>query len=362
MQDKKNRIEKLIISDSSTLINALKQMDLIAVKLLLVSNAQNKLYSVVSIGDIQRAIIANADLNDQIKKILRNNISVCKLEDSLTEIKSKLLSNRSEFMPIVDENDFICDVCFWEDFYEENYKYDSESLMSVPLVIMAGGKGTRMQPLTNIIPKALVPIGEKPIIQIIVEQFNKYGVKDFFISINYKGEMIRQYFDSLNLPDINITYFEEPEPLGTAGSLYLIKNLISDTFFVTNCDILIDQDYTEVLNFHKKNKNELTVIGALKNYSIPYGTLNTESGGRLIEFAEKPNLTFVVNTGLYILEPHLCAEIPDNKFYHIRDLMNKSLDRRGEIGVFPVTEGSWMDIGEWNEYDRTQDLFKIRFK
>jgi NDP-sugar pyrophosphorylase family protein len=162
--------------------------------------------------------------------------------------------------------------------------------------------------------------------------------------------MIKYYFKSLKNPNYHIDYFQEDTPLGTAGSMFLIKNKINSTFFVSNCDILIDQDLQELYDYHKKNENKITLVSALKHYKVPYGTLETGDQGILKELAEKPKLTFQINSGLYILEPDLLEEIPENSFYHITDLIENVKKKGDKIGVFPVSEGSWKDIGEWDEY------------
>ena len=151
----------------------------------------------------------------------------------------------------------------------------------------------------------------------------------------------------------NLKYFEESKPLGTAGSLHLLKNEIDSTFFVTNCDILIKDDYSEMLKYHKENGNELTAVSAVKHFKIPYGTLEFGENGILQQLKEKPEYNFFINAGMYILEPHLLEEIPENEFFHITTLMEKILEREGKVGVFPVSEGSWMDIGQWDEYNKT---------
>jgi NDP-sugar pyrophosphorylase family protein len=215
---------------------------------------------------------------------------------------------------------------------------------------MAGGKGTRLKPLTNVIPKPLIPIGDKTIVEKIMDRFMSVGCRDFYFSVNYKAETIRHYFDTIEHKDYEITYFKEDKPLGTAGSLYLIRDKIETTFFVSNCDIIIDEDYSEILKYHRENKNELTIVAALKHYSIPYGTIKTGDNGLLIELIEKPELTFQINSGMYIMEPHLLSEIPENVFFHITHLIENIKKRNGKIGVFPVSEGSWKDIGERDMY------------
>ena len=153
--------------------------------------------------------------------------------------------------------------------------------------------------------------------------------------------------------EYNIQYFKEEKPLGTAGSLNLIKSQISGTFFVSNCDIVIDADYSEFLDYHREQGNEITMVVSLKHIKIPYGTVETGEGGQVTNLTEKPELTYMINAGLYLLEPHLLEEIPVGEFYHITELIDAVRARGGRVGAFPISEKSWCDIGEWAEYKRT---------
>lgn len=342
-------IEKLSVSSETPLLEALGRMDAIDKKLLIVLDA-GKFRSLLSIGDIQRAIISNHPFDTPIVNILRQKVGVAHVSDSRDQIKKVMLSHRTEFMPILDDDKKVCDIMFWEDVYSVEVNEIKQGLANMPVIIMAGGKGTRLKPITNIIPKPLIPLGEKPMIELIIDRFYKYGAKDFLISINYKGEAIRRFFDDMPEKLYNIDCFEEEKALGTAGSLYLLKDKIDQTFFVSNCDILIDQDYNEVLQYHRDNNNEMTIVAAIKKYNIPYGTLQTTQNGLLEEIKEKPELVYQINSGVYILEPHLLNEIPVNEFYNITDLIEEIMKRKGRVGVWPVSEKSWLDIGDWNEY------------
>jgi NDP-sugar pyrophosphorylase family protein len=162
--------------------------------------------------------------------------------------------------------------------------------------------------------------------------------------------MIKHYFDELQNTDYKLTFFNEDKPLGTAGSMYMLKGKIDETFFVSNCDILIKNDYSGILDYHRHHKNEITIVSAFRHYPIPYGIIETSDNGRLKSITEKPELSFQINTGMYILEPQLLDEIPENSFFHITDLIQKIKKRKGNIGVFPISEKSWIDIGGWDEY------------
>lgn len=209
-----------------------------------------------------------------------------------------------------------------------------------------------MKPISNVIPKPLIPVGEKTILEEIINRFENAGSQQFYLSVNYKKEMIKYYLDSIGKADF-IEYFSENEPLGTAGSLSLLKGKLNSTFYVTNCDILIEQDLNDLYKYHVDNQNEITLVAALKQFSIPYGTIVSGKDGLLESMQEKPELSFKINAGVYLLEPHLLDEIPDGKFFHITELIENIRTRNGRVGVFPISEKSWLDIGEWPEYIKT---------
>jgi dTDP-glucose pyrophosphorylase len=335
------------VEKDCSLLDCLKLMDSLDRKLLVVLE-NNKFQGLISAGDIQRAIIQNKSLDSPIEEILRKKIRVAKPEHSFETIKQMMFDFRMELCPVVDENQEVIKVYFWEDVFKEN-QLQPKSQFNLPVVIMAGGFGTRLKPITNVIPKPLIPIGEKTMLEHIFERFSKYGSREFHISVNYKADLIEFYLDSLNL-DISLNYIREEKPMGTAGSLSLLRGKINQTFFVSNCDILIEQDYSEILDYHRKSNSQITIVAALKHYAIPYGTIETGDLGYLEKLQEKPELTFKINSGMYILEPELLESIPENEFFHITHLIEKVRSSGGKVGVFPVSEKSWKDVGEWDVY------------
>lgn len=342
------RIQKLIISPKANVHEALRQMDATGRKLLLVLE-DGRFRSLLSIGDIQRAIIANIPLEVSIEQILRPEVKVATTKESREDIINHIREFRNDFIPIIDDDNMVREVIFWEDLFTQRAISKREQL-NLPVVIMAGGQGTRLRPLTNVLPKPLIPIGEQTMMEDIMDRFVECGCKNFYVSVNYMADFIRHYFDNFSRHDYHIEYFQEDKPLGTAGSLHLLKGKINDTFFVSNCDSVLDEDYGEILRYHRENKNEITVVSAMKSVYIPYGTLETGENGLLESLREKPELTFKVNTGMYLLEPHLLKEIPSDRIYHITYLIDKLIGEGRRVGVYPVSEGSWIDIGNWEEY------------
>jgi dTDP-glucose pyrophosphorylase len=352
---KEKIIDSISISFDEPILAALKQMDVVKRKILIVFDG-NQFKGLISIGDVQRAILNNISLDNPIEQVLRKSIDVAYQGDSFNFIKEKMITGRAELMPVLSAEGSLIDVIFWEDLFPE--KSIPKSQFNVPVVIMAGGKGTRLRPLTNVIPKPLIPLGDKTIIEEIMDRFVEVGSKHFYLSVNYKAETIKHYFKQLKSKAYKIDYFQEVMPLGTAGSLHLIKDKINSTFFVSNCDIIINEDYSSIMNYHVENRNELTIVSALKHYPIPYGTIETGRDGVLTKLTEKPELIFQINSGMYILESHLLKEVPENHFFHITSLIENILKRNGRVGVFPVSEGSWIDIGEWSEYIDSMKKYK----
>lgn len=342
------KIKGISITSEASILEALKQMDETYKRLFLVFK-DAFFIGLLSIGDIQRAIIKGVSLEMPVTEIMRSNYRYAMATDSRKEIEAEMLALRAECMPVLDKDHNLVDVLLWEDVFGENTRRSDVDL-KLPVVIMAGGKGSRLKPITNVLPKPLIPLGEKTIAEEIMDRFAGVGCNVFYLSVNYKAEMIRHYFDTLNNPAYIINYFQEDKPLGTAGSMFLLKQKINSTFFVTNCDIVIDQDLEEIYKYHIENKNKITIVSALKHYKIPYGILETGKKGLLNGLSEKPELTFQINSGMYILEPEMLELIPENEFYHITELIEKVKGMNQRVGVFPVSEGAWRDIGEWKEY------------
>jgi dTDP-glucose pyrophosphorylase len=350
---KEQTLYRKIESDVSILI-ALKKMDAIDKKLLLVF-ANNNFLGVLSIGDIQRAIINNTPLDTPINKIMRKVFLYVGPDDNTEVIREKMLLHRTEFMPVVDSKGSLIDVIFWEELFQETRQHITKKF-KLPVVIMAGGQGSRLRPLTHVLPKPLIPINDKTIIEHIMDRFVEIGCEDFIISLNYKAEFIKDYITHYIPKKYNISFIQEEKPLGTGGSLYLLRDLVKNTFFVSNCDIIIDQDLTDILEFHFDNKNDLTIVAALKHLKIPYGTIETAEKGKLIKITEKPDITFKVNSGLYILEPNLLELVSENLHLNFTDFIDQLSASGKNIGVFPVSENSWTDVGDWKEYLRISHI------
>ena len=342
-----DRIKDRVISPSASLLDAMKKMDEVKVKILLVFN-HDHFEGLITIGDIQRAIIKNITLKEPVSRILNKNKIYGYQSEGDDVIKDKMRRMRAEVMPILDDNGELVDVWFWSDLFKKTELSQREKI-SLPVVIMAGGKGTRLKPITNVLPKPLVPIGDKTILETILDQFEEIGCTKFYMSVNYKADIMKYYLGQLD-HQYNIEFFQEDKPLGTIGSVSLLKGKITTPFFVSNCDSINEQDYRDVYDYHVSNHNDLTIVTMVKTFKIPYGVIETGEDGLMTALSEKPELTYQVNTGVYILNPSCIEEIPEGEFFHITHLMEKVKAYGGRVGCFPVSEHSWKDMGEWNEY------------
>lgn len=330
-----------------SLLQAMKKMDVENIKTLFVFE-DDQFVEILTIGDIQRAIIKGISLSEPVSEVLDEHKVYATLAESREQIAEKMRLMRAEVMPVLDDDGNLKDVWFWGDLFNKSEAPFREPI-DLPVVIMAGGKGTRLKPLTNVLPKPLIPVGDKTILEIIMDQFESIGCHKFYMSVNYKSDLMRFYIDQLE-HKYDIDFFEEPKPLGTIGSVSLLKGKIDKPFFVSNCDIIIEQDFRDVYDYHQSNQNELTIVTAVKSFKIPYGVIEAAEDGLLTGITEKPETTYLINTGLYILNPDLIAEIPEGEFFHITDLITKIMDRGARVGCFPVSDNSLKDMGEWPEY------------
>jgi NDP-sugar pyrophosphorylase family protein len=265
------------------------------------------------------------------------------------------LKEKFEFIPIVDADKRVIDILFWNDvFKKRNTKNIIFKTLNNPVIIMSGGKGTRMTPFTNILPKALLPIDNKTVLEKILDNFNKHNIKQYYLTTNYKHNIIK-YFISETAYKKKIKIINEKKPLGTAGSLSLLKDKITKPFFLTNCDILINADYYEIYKFHKENKNVLTIVAATNEIKIEYGVCNLNNDGSLRNIDEKPKINFLSNTGLYLINPSCLTLVPKNKYYNMDTLINNLLSKNKKIGIFPIHTSAWKDTGQWTEFKKIYD-------
>jgi len=352
--------ENIFIKPEATIKEAMQALGDTTERILLVVNENKKLLGTLTDGDIRRGILGGTDLSGSIEYIYNPNpISVQQDQFHNETVKELLLENRIELIPIVNNQKTVIDYITWEDLFglDLSKPKDEKKTLSLSVVIMAGGKGTRMDPFTKVLPKPLIPIGNQPIIELIIDKFRNYGIQDYYITINHMAKVIKAYFQEKPRP-FSIHFIDEDKPLGTAGSLRFLKDKVHSLFFVTNCDIIINTDYVDIYDFHKKNKHDITLVASMKSYRIPYGICEIENGGNLDHIKEKPEFNFLVNTGLYLINLDVLTLIPKDTFFNMTDLIDSVKKDGGSIGVFPISENSWIDVGEWTEYKKVSKFLE----
>ena len=353
-------IDNYVVSVPTSIREAVKKMDVLGLNSLLITEFE-RVIGVFTIGDFRRSVLDGIDINGDISLLVNKEFKFLFEGYSQTEVEDLFRDN--EFivdLPVLNSEFVLLDIINRTDGGTEIELDEIKRKMSrVPVVIMAGGKGTRMEPFTRILPKPLIPIGDDPVIKVIMDEFKKCGMENFYISINHKGQMIKAYFHDHALP-YKLSYIEESVPLGTAGALLYLDNKFTTAFFVTNCDIIIHANYTDVLDFHTKGKYDLTIIGSMQHYLVPYGVCDVNSNGDLKSIKEKPEFNFLVNTGMYVLEPKILNLIPRDTVFDMPDLINKLQEKSMNVGVFPVSEKSWVDVGQWTEYKKALKELKIK--
>lgn len=333
--------EKYCLNKDISVRGAMKALDDSELKVLFI--VENKrLLAALTDGDIRRFLLQGGDLSDLALKAANKTPRVA---HSFEEAHS-LYHNKYFFaIPIVDDNGFLLDIYFGE---EANKKLCN---LGIPVVINAGGKGTRLEPYTKILPKPLIPIGDKPIIEHIMGRFIDYGCSEFHIIVNYKKELLKAYFsESDNKYDIS--WYNEDKPLGTGGGLCYLKGKLNKTFFFTNCDNLLLSNYESMLRFHCENNNVITMVCAYKNIKIPYGVIEMGINGAIDSMKEKPEISFLTNTGIYIVEPSVLDDIEDNVEIGFPDIIQAQREKGKKVAIYPVSEKEWMDMGQLDELEK----------
>lgn len=346
-----------LITKDLSVKQVMKRMTDIGQRVLFVVDDKKRLKGSLSDGDVRKWILSGGNLNEKVFKVCNRKPKFVKEKYHIEDIKQTMLDLVIESVPVVKDDNGVVKILTWEHVFADKVPKQKKPL-DIQIIIMAGGKGARLEPFTKILPKPLIPIGDKPIIEIIMDKFGEYGIKDFFISINHKSRMIKSYFEETN-DKYSIHYIEENKPLGTAGCLRFLRNKVKESFLIANCDIIIEANYTEIVKFHKDNDYDMTLVVSCRHYVIPYGVCEIENGGILKYINEKPEYDFLVNTGMYVMKRGLLDLIPRNQSFNFDKLISKAKDKGYKIGVFPISESSWIDIGQWKEYHKTLEKMQL---
>lgn len=349
----------VLIDKDETIKSAMEMLDRTAAKTVYVVDKSLKLLGSVTDGDIRRCMLKGKGLDTSISEAMHKN-PVYIYQSQMFQKKTKLIMQKFQVnsIPVLNNLDVVVDVIFLKNLIT-NSKKRIEKRNNI-VFVLAGGMGERLEPFTKILPKPLVPVGDYPIIEKIMDSFSYHGFSKFILSIYYKGDMIKTYFsdEQVNRKYDEVRYVKESKPLGTIGSLALAADMIKDTFFISNSDIIIEEDLSKIFDFHKEKGAVLTAVGCVKNSEIPYGVLNMKEDGYLDGIEEKPKYTHVVNTGVYVAEPEIVNYINNGNKMDITNLMELLLKDNKKISIYPVFEHQWFDIGQWAEFERTKKYFQ----
>jgi len=347
----------IIKTTDISLKTALKLLSKSGQKCLVISNKNNKLMGTLSDGDIRKAIVSNKSLNSKINKIYQKK-PVFLTSGQYTNQKAKklFLDEKFDIIPVVDTNNKIVDILHWDKLFINNNssKKTIKEKHNIQVVIMAGGKGSRLEPFSEVLPKPLIPINGKTIIERIIEKFYQNGFRDFNFIVNYKSLILKAYIQEIK-SKYKVRFFEEHKSLGTIGGLSLIKDKLSSNFFVSNCDVIINADYIDLLNYHIDRCNDITLVVTTKEYVIPYGDCKINKEGDLDRLIERPKFDFLINAGLYVFNKKIIKLIKKNKHLDFNELIEISKKKNYKIGVYPIHEEAWIDIGQWSEYKKSLD-------
>lgn len=339
---------EIVVNESQTLLETMRVIDEASLQFAVVVDRDNHLLGTVTDGDIRRGILRGEGLEVSITSVMNVTPTTAKYGATLAKYKQLMKSKKLKQLPIVNEQNQIVDILFLDELQLPQNKNQ--------VVLMLGGLGTRLRPLTNEVPKPMLKVGSKPIVETIVEGFKQYGYTSFIFSVNYKKEVIQNYFQTGEAFGVQIDYIEEEKRMGTAGALSLIENRPVEPFFVMNGDLLTQVNFDQLMQFHVEQGALATMCVREYEYQVPYGVIET-SGTDLIAIKEKPVHRSFVNAGIYVLSPKVFDYIPQDTFYDMPTLFEALIATGEKTSVFPIHE-YWLDIGQVDDFQRANEKYK----
>ncbi|MBO2534271.1 nucleotidyltransferase family protein [Rummeliibacillus suwonensis] len=342
------KFNQIIVNEKMSIIETMKVIDKSALQFVAVVNLKQQLIGTVTDGDIRRGILKGISLEKSIVEIM-NSKPIFLEENTSIVYQSFMKLHKLKQLPIVNNQHEIIDIIFSDYLNDINVKPNK-------VVLMVGGLGTRLRPLTEHIPKPMLKVGNKPILETIVEGFKNYGFVNFVFCVNYKKEIIQDYFQDGSAFGVHIEYVEEKERMGTAGALSLLTEKPKDPFFVMNGDLLTQINFDQLLNFHLEHNSAGTMCVRKYEYQIPFGVIETDEH-KLVSILEKPMKEEYVNAGIYVLNPEVLELIPHNSFYDMPELFNTIIEAQRMATVFPIRE-YWMDIGRLADYEKANNDYE----
>ena len=341
-------VNDIKLSVNSTIKDALQTINNGGLQVAIVVDENDALVGTVTDGDIRRGLLNGLDLNSSVSLVVHKSPSVASVGDTKESILKIALAKKLHKIPWVDELGKLVGIEDIEDIIRPVSKTNR-------VVLMVGGLGTRLRPLTQDTPKPMLKVGNKPILQTIVEKFAEYGFVNITMCVNFNASIIRDYFGDGKEFGVNIDYVLEQKRMGTAGALSLLKERPSEPFFVMNGDLLTNVNFEHILNYHTRNKATATMCVREYDYEVPYGVVKMNDN-KIIEIAEKPVQKFFVSAGIYMLSPEILDIIPQDEFYDMPTLFEKAIAQDKNVISFPIHE-YWIDIGRLEEYQKANEEY-----
>ncbi|WP_428026083.1 nucleotidyltransferase family protein [Arcobacter sp.] len=345
-------IEDIIVKESTSILEVLQIIDKSSKQLAIVVDENKKLLGTISDGDIRRALLNNVSLNEAVKNIYSKNPTVASINNSKEEIINICRTRKLHQIPIIDNNGNLIGLEILDELISKENKPNK-------VVLMVGGLGTRLRPLTENTPKPMLKVGDKPILQTIVEKFAEYGYINIIMCVNYKSHIIQDYFGNGNNFGVNIEYIFEEQRMGTAGALSLLQEKPTEPFFVMNGDLLTNVNFEHLHDYHISNNSIGTMCVREYDFQVPYGVVNIKNS-KILSIEEKPVHKFFVSAGIYMFSPEVLANIPQNQFYDMPTLFENLISENKNTISFPLRE-YWLDIGRMEEYQKANKEYNEVF-
>lgn len=345
-------INNVKLKSTSTIREALKIIDSGAMKIAFVIDNKDILIGTLSDGDIRRGLLNNLTLDDTIETIIFKTPIICTIEDSKEKMLEIAFEKKIYQIPIVDSNGKLIGIEEIDELIKPKYKNNK-------VVLMAGGLGTRLRPLTETTPKPMLEVGNKPILETIILNFKKYGFTNIVLSVSYKSEIIEGYFGNGSKFGVSIEYIHEDKRMGTAGALGLIREKLDEPFFVMNGDLLTNINFEHMLEYHFLNSSIATMGVREYAFQVPYGVVNLD-GINITSIEEKPVHNFYVSGGVYVLDSRVLDLIPKNEFFDMPTLFEKVIEKNLKSISFPIRE-YWLDIGRIEEFEKANNEYSEVF-
>jgi len=336
MKNQQDLWKEAIVKQDTPIKVAIEQLNKVGIKIVMVLDENLRLVGTVSDGDFRRGILNGLSLVDTVEKIMNKNPRTVSERTNKSDILDLMIDTKIFQIPIVDKNNFLIGLHLWDNI-------SVQAKHSNVMVIMAGGKGSRLHPQTKNRPKPMLLVAGIPILEHIIKRAKSQGFNHFIIAVNYLGQIIEDYFKDGQKFDVKIEYLHEDTPLGTAGALSLLSDKPNRAFIVTNGDVITDINYSDFLQYHTLNNAAATIAVHTHEFQIPYGVLQI-NGLEVESYEEKPIVSSLINAGVYVLEPDVLDLISETKFRDMPEVLEISRNLRKKVIVYPLHE-SWIDIG-----------------